>query len=136
MFRVTCTSGCFGSPANLEITYTVNVTAPVLRTLDPVGPTSLTVFEGDTRTVSVIALDDGLPAGTNIVWNASGPVSISTLVTALTAATVKNAARTCMSAAATSGRRCSVFRDLIDIQITPRTGSRPDAVMSARRSSR
>lgn len=75
--RVECTSGCFGSPANLIIDYTITATVPVSRNLNPVGPTSFNAEEGTSTTVRVTADDSGTPANTTIVWFASGPVTLS-----------------------------------------------------------
>ena len=79
--RVECTGGCFGSPANLTIDYTVTATVPVSLNLSPVGPTSFNAEEGTTRTIQVVADDSGLPASTTILWFASGPVSLSSTST-------------------------------------------------------
>lgn len=75
--RIECTAGCFGSPANLIIDYTVTATVPVIRNLSPVGAVSFTVEEGSSRTIQVVADDSGTPASTTIIWVASGPVSLS-----------------------------------------------------------
>ena len=75
VFRVTCISGCFGSPSNQQIDYAVNVT-PV-RTLEIVGPPNFSEEEGATRAIRVRALDNGLPAGTVVFFNVTGPVSVS-----------------------------------------------------------
>ena len=75
--RVECTSGCFGSPANTIINYTVTAAAPVDRNLSAVGPTTLEVESGTTRTIAVSADDNGAPASTTILWSTSGPVSLS-----------------------------------------------------------
>jgi len=75
--RIECTAGCFGSPANLIIDYTVTATVPVIRNLSPVGPLSFTAEEGSSRTIQVAADDSGTPASTTIVWFATGPVTLS-----------------------------------------------------------
>lgn len=79
--RIECTSGCFGSPANLIIDYTVTATVPISRNLNPVGPTSFNAEEGTSTTVRVTADDSGTPANTTIVWFASGPVTLSSTST-------------------------------------------------------
>ena len=79
--RIECTSGCFGSPANLIINYTITATVPVSRNLNPVGPTSFSAEEGASATVQVTADDSGTPASTTIVWFASGPVTLSSTST-------------------------------------------------------
>lgn len=79
--RIECTSGCFGSPANLTIDYTVTATVPISRNLNPVGPTSFNAEEGTSTTVRVTADDSGTPANTTIVWFASGPVTLSSTST-------------------------------------------------------
>lgn len=79
--RIECTSGCFGSPANLIIDYTVTATVPISRNLNPVGPTSFNAEERTSTTVRVTADDSGTPANTTIVWFASGPVTLSSTST-------------------------------------------------------
>lgn len=79
--RIECTSGCFGSPANLTIDYTVTATVPISRNLNPVGPTSFNAEAGTSTTVRVTADDSGTPANTTIVWFASGPVTLSSTST-------------------------------------------------------
>lgn len=79
--RIECTSGCFGSPANLTIDYTVTATVPISRNLNPVGPTSFNAEAGTSTTVRVMADDSGTPANTTIVWFASGPVTLSSTST-------------------------------------------------------
>jgi outer membrane autotransporter protein len=79
--RIECTAGCFGSPANLIIDYTVTATVPVIRNLSPVGPLSFTAEDGSSRTIQVVADDSGVPAGTTILWSATGPVTLSSTST-------------------------------------------------------
>jgi len=79
--RIECTAGCFGSPANLIIDYTVTATVPVIRNLSPVGPVSFTAEEGSSRTIQVAADDSGVPAGTTILWFTTGPVTLSSTST-------------------------------------------------------
>lgn len=79
--RVECTSGCFGSPANTIIDYTVTSTVPVSLNLSALGPTTLVVEAGATQTIAVSADDSGTPASTTILWSASGPVSLSSTST-------------------------------------------------------
>ena len=86
--RIECTSGCFGSPANLTIDYTVTATVPVSLNLGAVGPTTFNAEQGTTRNIQVIADDNGVPAGTTILWSASGPVSLSSTSTNTNAAGV------------------------------------------------
>ena len=73
--RVTCTAGCFGSPANLTIDYTIDATP--FRTLDPIGSTTFSEEVGASGTISVRALDDASPAGTVVLFNTSGPVTVA-----------------------------------------------------------
>lgn len=79
--RIECTAGCFGSPANLIIDYTVTATVPVSRNLNPVGPTTFNAEEGTSTTIRVTADDSGTPASTTIAWLASGPVTLSSTST-------------------------------------------------------
>ena len=81
VFRVTCSSGCFGTPANLTIDYTVSVSAPVVRNLSPHSPTSFNADIGSNASIEVIADDSGTPAGTTILWSSTGPVSLSSTAT-------------------------------------------------------
>lgn len=79
--RIECTAGCFGSPANLIIDYTITATVPVIRNLSPVGPVSFDAEGGTSTIVRVTADDSGTPASTTIVWFASGPVTLSSTST-------------------------------------------------------
>lgn len=79
--RIECTAGCFGSPANLIIDYTVTATVPVSRNLNSVGPTTFNAEEGTSTTIRVTADDSGTPASTTIAWLASGPVTLSSTST-------------------------------------------------------
>ena len=75
--RITCTAGCFGSPANLTIDYTVTATVAVSRNLNVDGPATFIAEEGTTRVIRVIADDSGAPASTTILWSTTGPVTLS-----------------------------------------------------------
>jgi outer membrane autotransporter protein len=77
-FRADCVAGCFGSPSNTQIFYDVDVFVPVIRSLTAVGTRTFSAEEGSTAVLQMLADDNGAPApGTTVLWNASGPVTLS-----------------------------------------------------------